>query len=941
MVNRKQVQFDPPEPTLQPVATPQSVGYAPRIPKAQLLPIKELAGLSETLTQISLQQAEKDNEAEREAGRKAGIDAGQDTIDQLAQAHKDLSAAEYEQKVNQVAFRRAEGDGSIEKAQNPWRKVGFIESSAQRIMAQYHSELIANMQKATATVDKDGMPAAAQPAESVIAETWDKYKGNPFLSDYYGSKIATAQKLAVDAQFQQEASRRLADEQSKAYQQNANNSVGQWAITQSLKKSLDPETVTNFDAVMGDIRLKGGDPRVALKEGLGLMASNSASADDGSGPTSVAADDLRRMMSLRVGTTTIKNDAELGPYFQQEIERLDADHVRKASLKLAGTQAQRNLAFDRADHEALQAIDAARKAGETTDGVTAIVDKLIGQVRDGKTYGEDSLEVAQHLVAFRNGLATEDNAQNRTQILEDLNRRGDAAGARYAAQVALDDKRISYDDFKAVTAEITAHENVAPILHGESVIGSDKRVAQYTKIEGVPEGAGVGLGRNLGDRQQAFEEERSAYARSNAELPPEQQREKMDAWIKTNEPKLKQDAQSAKDLFNKERLEKRLAANDALARFQPVPEGTVDGEHFSQDEIVRYNEASTRAASKENFFESSTYKEALSERIQNAFAAVDKSSLEPADQGALRSAIQIRFREDALSSLQAVMETAKPGEVAQKWSENLLDVGVKFDQRNIASNFSTYSELLRPKAEGEAKTTIQEGQALIEKNAANVTAAATLKALPSGDAYAKALVATRDPNVGADAYDVLTSAIAGTRRGVFGILPGNTLVDARTRASAEAGKVLANPSLNDATKKSAVMSLVAPIGIPAEDALAGKVVLRQPPEQRAALEALLATYKNPAYITVGTDPFGRAVAQTRKYLEDQLAAVPPELPLAAGDFNPHTTLMFQSQDELQSWIKDGRARQLASKYGVGGQAADFKLWLANQTDLIDRRTRAR
>lgn len=184
MPRRQQTEYRPPTAEVQPVATPNSRPFVPRLGPETILPVQEFAALSQTLHKISVQQAERDAERESVKGFMEDQAGVPDPVAAVAQATKDQDAADAAQKANQEAFAKAEQKGAVKAVQNPWNAVGHAQSQAHRLMLGYDQRLNAAIAAATATTDENGDPVVPKDPQAVIAKVWSQYKDNPVLQGY-------------------------------------------------------------------------------------------------------------------------------------------------------------------------------------------------------------------------------------------------------------------------------------------------------------------------------------------------------------------------------------------------------------------------------------------------------------------------------------------------------------------------------------------------------------------------------------------------------------------------------------------------------------------------------------------------------------------------------------------------------------------------------------
>lgn len=930
MARRQQVEFDPQAPNLQPAAAPQSVPYGPRIPRPQLLPVEELAGLSETLNKISVQQQAKDNEAALEAGRKAGLDAGQDVLDELAAAHRTMDAAEFDKLANQKAFLAAEKSGDITQAQNPWRKVGFIESASRRVMMQYENDLTLAMNQATATVDQDGMPVLAKSPQQITAEVWAKYKDNPFLNDYYGSKVATTLKANADAKFSQQATNELAKNQGEATQVNAENSIFQWSLTHSLGKDpLTPEQVAGFDAVVNEWAAKGVDRRAATWNGVLAMARSIESADDAPEASQAAAQALRNMRALKVGTTTLGKDAEFSVKVDAEIARLENQAESRASKKSAGEEAElRNNTRD-AQRQFLARVNDAKKAGGGSADVVAVAREMADDLMKANPYGKNRDLVIRNLKEYARTVLAEDSAALREEILSKATSTTGVADAQARLDVALHAGEISTGDFEATSAALAQRNSLAPVLEQSPVVQKAwRRLETAGSLAGLPETTAAGLAPQVEDIKSAFDSELTDFASHlDPNLPVAAKNEEIRQFLATRAPQVEQ---ALRDVSNNVRVEReamfKAAEEDIAHGTNPLTSGTLDRTRLTAAEFAHYQQRGSEAGDRTRFFRDGSYLRALD--VLNSAVADKLKDVAPARTLEMQYALKNRFDTEYLANLDQILKSTEPAEVNAKILEWTKEAVPDFMQRTGNSYIDAYTEALAPQGKG-----AEAAGKRTEDVEANLEQA---RAMQTQDAagQAKTLTQYRDPSVPVYVYDMLEKHLSGSG-GFLGMGSPVTRPQMQDRLAYEGRRLLTDLSLTPEQKGAAAASMYAPYLIPAEDALADRIVPSASPE----FEANLAREIEQVRMLDRMDPkYKERVPEFGARLRalEVSASKPAAISIKGVQLNPYTTRFYRTPAEMT----DASLKALAKKYNVPEGQDALREFKARQIVLATRSTNA-
>jgi len=955
------VNYDPGEPTLTPAQQVLPTPYAPKLART-LFPFQDLSELSGTVAKINLQQAEQDNKAQLAIGEKLGNDAGDDTIDALAKAHAQLGDAEYQKQLNQQAFLGAEKEGSITPAQNAWRKVGFVQSASRRIMGHYESDLIAAQTQATAVLDKNGQPVPAKPVDQVIAETWGKYKDNAFFQDYYGMRTANALKASIDDRYRTDVANKLAGNEVEQYQVNTENEVARWATTKALNGDLTPEDGEHFASEMNNHRLQGVDVPKAVLRGFQTAAANADAADHGDGAGSEAAAMLRRLSITPLGNTTVGEDARTGPEIKKLIAQYDDQHLEKRQRKLALMVTEDNLRNRQAEKDMDAAVDADRKAVGSTGfdqpSIESSMNRFINQAQSENRWGPDTRNTVEFLRQKQAATRNQDSEAKVQEFSEMLSKTQDVSLVAKLAEQALQRGELSANDRQKVNELIDAQSSTAHLTQDESSRRADANIALAAHIEDAAPGADSDMQQTAKDAADQFVADRAAYARSLAGKPKAEQAQLMETWNREHSKDLVTQNRAMAADWRAMSLDKHNQAEAALAKLQTPPDSLLQpGNGFSLQEIQNYRQrADSVRKQREKMFslDNESYRRFVNQRVQSALAAADKKGLEPTDQAGLQTAVELDIHGRASALLDKVAsESTDPAKLETNFNDALLEMGLNWEKQYGSTNIERWTNLFRPKKEGEKETTIAEAGQQAKDDDANWSTAQQMMAVPESNrkdyAATLTLAVRNNPNIPKDVGSLLQSVHAGARTGLWGLFSPHTTDDAQVRVWDESNKMLARTDLTDEAKQTAVTQMYAATGIPAEDMLKGSITLTPPPATIASLQKLLDDNKK-----IPTEPtawerqatadgggsiderFRASIRQKRVLLQKYLSEPPAESPLQSGAINPYSTRMFKDVAELNSWFKNRRedVMKIATNLKVAPSQEGLQRLYDAQKDLI-------
>lgn len=909
---RQQVSYTPPaqdNAEIRPVAQPRSVAYVPAIPKKTLLPVQELAGLSDSLQKVNLEQTKRENEAALEEGRRAGVNADQGVVDRIAAASKDLTDKENAQKANQAAFAKEVAAGNIHVSENPWARIGFIESSARNLMSKYRDDLDQNMKQATATVDdQTGQPVPAKPTDQIIQETWAKYANNPFLQDHYGGKVMVEEKYAADAAFHQQASRKLGEEQSKAQQQNFTNETYTSFLAQAHShQPIDQNFVDMHVANATNGRLKGvEDVRQGTYDAIVATSSELSRVDPND-----AARWLDESLKLKVGNTTIGDDANYGAKVRNEIRLQQQRGLERGQRENAAHDDEQRKQEIKATSDLAAYIADKRKQDPNFNEQSGRLD-WIRQFKDTNGAGEPGITdtVADRLTVRTNNAARESSASTTNGILAFLHLSHDPEMIRNLADAKIANGEISEDDHKRVADAISSLYTDAPILNSdavkattESLTGSLTALGLSAKIRADNAGPISAL---LAQRDQSMAEDA-------ADLRGQSAQERRDEVIKRAQARdqgvlgYKERLAALVDGPRKELESTRAEVRLARAHWLPVPAETMakverlmdpgEIETIDSQNVERGNQSGWLAGSGKP--EGRPAGQAFQDELEPAIKAAYGEN--PENLTKVTSIARGIFNAQLEGPIRGILASTDPDKQqvavekqAREIARDYASKTFKSDMERIASNLGI-GKPAEALSTSNAQKTSAESSSLVYDSMVNAD---------SPTARAEEQLKVHSPYISNDALTVVKRAITG------GVLPGSLEhAQAQNRVVSELNDIYKNPNATDSARLDAMMGVAGPIGlISYRDIEAGKVTIRPSSEWDVAVGAYKTAVGNMRPVGV---PKAEAV---QSWIDSQTRTIP----LDKATYRPFTDPYFPTPEAVDYMQKNQpeRFKTLAAKVGI-------------------------
>ena len=920
MPRRVQTEYRPPQANIEPVATPNSRPFVPRLGPETILPVQELAGLSQTLHRISVQQAERDAERDLTAGFMEDQGAP-DPVGAVAAASKDQDAADAAQQANQDAFAKAEQSGAIGGHQNPWKAVGHTQSQAHRLMAGYDAKLEAAMSAAVNTTDENGEPVIPKSPDAVIAEVWAQYKDNPVLKNYYGAKVARQMKLDADQRFVDTAAKTLDANRTREAVTWATNSLSQKMFGMSVAgQEPTAQTWEEVRAWSKELYRKTGGKakaREIMLDAVKGAASRMDAADDGASGVSKGAELIRDFMDAPVNGTTLGKDAVAAPELESMIAHYEDQQKTKAESAARKEAAEDARAIGQAEREAFEVLDKARERGPVD--VVAEVENYLSGAREDNRFGSRTGLVADALQKLALDSTAKEGAIGSAKILQDLDE-GLITPDEAMYQARAVRRAIGLDGYRRVQKAAQDRMDVRPLIEDSPIAQRwGKDLEEAAEVPGIPQGLRGEVGVEVQALNRAdvsnFRARQVQAMKAVAALPEEQQEEAQRAWYDENAAALVATLNERGQKWNADRAAARVQIVDAIRRSQPVDALLQQhADKFGAEEL----EPLQLAAERNSDYEALTLTPAYQKSEQFVLAQVREKYKDDPDAGLLVEAAQRTLQGLFTDSIGGVLAGVEPGKKNAAIASTARELSDQVLQEVEIQKLKRFEEAAAP-----GDDTVPEAKALIDFGAADRQVAVDAIRTTDRSALAEALVTT-NPNVPQDLLDYQSAFLRATSSpGFSSQLPGFGLfqmvekVDVENLAEVEGRRILADEKLSPKDKGQAIADMYKVTGLRAEDLLAGKIVLRPSPEWRAKVESHIKLLEGS-----GNANSLRLVDLMRK----ELAAPPPEVSADGVQVGPYTTPFFATEDELRLWADTRKPdlQKLARKYGVldGDEAFD-------------------
>jgi hypothetical protein len=935
MPRRQQTEYRPPTAEIQPVATPNSRPFVPKLGPETILPVKEFAALSQTLHKITVQQAERD--AERDVVEGFMEDQGApDPVAAVAQATKDQDAADAAQVANQEAFAKAEQKGTIEGYQNPWKKVGATQSQAHRLMSGYDQKLNAAMAAATQTTDENGDPVVPKDPQAVIAEVWAQYKDNPVLQNYYGAKVAKQMKLDADARFVETAAKTLDANQTRETVTWATNSLSQKMLGMSVAgQEPTAETWEEVRAWSKDLYLKTGGKaktREIMLDAVKGAASQQDAADDGASGVSRAAELIRDFLGAPVGGTTLGKDAIAAPELESMIAHYEDQQKTKAENAARKEAAEDARAVNQAEREAFAALDKARERGPLD--VVAEVEKYMASAREDNRFGERTGLVADAMQKLALTSEEKEGALASSKIIEDLD-----AGlispdeAMYQARALQ--QSLGIEGYRKVQQAAKDRTDLRPLIEDSPIAQRwGKNIGDAAEVPGIPQAmrGEIGVEVQALNRSDvaAFQSRQAAAMKAIAALPPEQRDEAQRKWYDENGAELVKTLNERGQKWNDDRAAARVQIVDAIKHSQPIDALLQQhADKFGSEELEPFRAAADHAAD----YEALTSLPSYQRGVATIVGEVQAQYKDDEDLGVLTAATEDVAHDLFVNSIGEKLAGADPAKKNAVIAATVREVRDQVLEEVKGIKLKRFTEAAQPGGE-----TVPEAKELIEFGEASRKRAADAIKTTDKDQLAEMLVAT-NPDVPSSvagyqasflkATVLPTSERFSTQMPMFGLFQMVEKQDVENQVEFEGKNVLNDPKLSPKAKAQAVADMYKVTGIPAQDLLDNKIVLRPSAAWRKKAESHLARLS------------GSSNANSQRLaglLRDELAKPPPEVSADGVKVDIYNTPIAATEAELSLLLNTRKpeVEKLVRKYGVLDGATAFDEWVIFQQAAVKR-----
>lgn len=922
MPRRQQVDPNQPRAALEPVATPTSRPFAPRLGPETILPVQELAGLSSVLGKIAVQQAEDKAKVSTQAGLKAAEDAPADVVAEIAAASAGQDTAENKAKAHQAAMAKLVQEGKIHVSEDPWTNVGWQQGMAHRLMAGYDAKLNARLAETTATQDPStGDPVIAKSPDAVAAEVWNQYKDNPVLKGYYGSKVAVQMKAEADDRFATQSERQLGENRVKDTITSSTNALTDKLFGMSVAGT--PPTPDDWATVkaFGDelYRKTGGvaNPRAIAAQAIQSAAARIGAADGGESGVSKEAEFLRSMRGMPVGSTTAGKDAEVSVKLEDMID--EAERKYKTKQENLGRQEanEDRRAIQTGLREYYAALDKAKATGGGTADPKAVLDEVAAKWRGANTFDQRLGLVVDAVEGATLESNKKQGAIQAAKLIQELEAGGNPDTAEQAAMLLHTSGGMDKDGYDAVIAAVDGRRSVKHLIESSPLsVAAHREIADAAQVRGIPQEFESEVGVELQNRNQSYVDdynrrELAAMTAINA-LPKGQQGEAERKWHDENDGELKELLRNGSVQLGKDRAAARAEIVDRIKHSQSAED--LLQKHaglFAQKEVESFQQAQSNATDVEQMARGEEYKDGeafvlntVQQKYKDDPSLVD--ILETAKRELKRSFSGV------IGGKLAAVDPAKRGETIRATAEELADGVV---QRVATSRIVRLSEAAKPGAEG-----VPAANAVLDYAEQDLTGANA--ALKSDDPSERAKVlVTQNPAVPQTVVDYQTAFLHGTtspgfssQLPAFGLFQRIEKKDLENRINVDGLATVASPKLSPVAKAQALVDMRKVTGLSMDELAGGKVRLDVSADWRAKAENYLTKLQgidDPRY-----EP-------QRKLLREQLAKVPPEFPLDGVQIGPYTTPFGKDEAEFRLWAdtREPELRAIAAKYGVPPSSA--------------------
>jgi hypothetical protein len=916
MPRRTQVDPNQPRAALDPVASPTSRPFVPRLGPETILPVQELAGLSGILGKIAGQQAEERAKVNTQKGLQSANDAPADVVAEIAAASAGQDTAENKAKAHQSAMAKLVQEGKIHVSEDPWTNVGWQQGMAHRLMAGYDAKLNARLAETTATQDEHGDPSIPKSPDAVSAEVWGEYKDNPVLQGYYGSRVAVQMKADADDRFAAQTERQLGENRVKDTTTASTNALTDKLF--GLAVSGTPPTPDDWATVkaFGDelYRKTGGvaNPRAVATQALEAAAARIGAADGGESGVSKEAEFLRSMRGMPVGNTTAGKDAQVAPKLE--------DMIAEAERKYKTKQSNLGEVEANADHQAVRtglreyyaALDKAKAAGGGTADPKAVLDEVSAKWRGANTFDQRLGLVVDAVEGSTLESNKKQGAIQAAKLVQELEAGGNPDTVEQNATLLHISGGMDKDGYDAVVAAVDGRRSVKHLIESSPLsVAAHREIADAAQVRGLPQELESEIGVELQNKNQSLVDdynrrELSAMSAINA-LPKSQQEDAARKWHDENDPKLKAELRDGSVQLNKDRAAARAEIVDRLKRSQSAEDLLQTHRNlFAQKEIESFQQAQTNTTDVEVMSRGEEYKDGeafVLDTVRQKYKD-DPSLVDILETG--RRELKRSFSSVIAGKLAAVDPAAR-GTTIRTTAEELADGVV---QRVAASRIVRLAEAAKPGAEG-----VPAANALLDYAEQDLAGANAALKTDDPSERAKVLVA-QNPTVPQTIVDYQEAFLKSTTRPsfsaqlpVFGLFQKIERKDLENRINVDGLAALSSPKLSPVAKAQALADMRKITGISMDELSSGKMRLESSADWRAKAEEYLARQQGL------DDP---RFAPQRQILRAELSKVPTEFPLDGVQIGPYTTPFGKDEAEFRLWkdTREPELRAIAAKYGV-------------------------
>lgn len=470
---------------ITPSASPTSTYYRPNIAQPDLAPLVDLSPLSKTVERYVLTQQAREAEHGRVAAEALFADPEKQATALGLQAPI-AGTPEQQAKILRKRFHDLAERGEVPEAAVPGFQIRFAELAAQKTVAAYRDRLMSRVSEASRLVDPaTGLPSQSADVQSIKDEAWQDLAGNPAIVNFYGSRVASPEKLRIDEEFDHAVARVRGQEMEReARTLEINQVAGELAALAQGGGSVE-ELSAALQERLGTTYVR---PRELVLQAAQLAAQRMAhGTPDAPGDPDEALRFLDQVAGeVKVDGLTLGEDAEaadqldrLKAAYERESEDSDAKEVRRLAARDALTA---QSVKDKYLSPMMDALRAGRSVAEVEQAAALELEQLPDEER-----GHAFQALKELRASVESDRTSEPDVVRQAQVLM---AQGAFEDASTLITAGLSDGSLSAPDVLALQGQIERRTRDRDVLEGNRI---------YREGLGVLERAQNSLGGFTGD----------------------------------------------------------------------------------------------------------------------------------------------------------------------------------------------------------------------------------------------------------------------------------------------------------------------------------------------------------------------------------------------------------------------------------------------------------